>query len=230
MARSTSIVFKFKGTIGELTFVKSRRYQPHVRLKRGTIKPAVLNEKMEASRQLLLSCNKQAKLLFDSLRDEPHDGSLWSRLVKVFFHAAEAGVKPHVGLFRNLECSLKHTLEPIAGDFKYHNKLQLMQEKKRLKINIDLKAHPVVPQTPFEGSYQLRVVVLFPDFEKGTMMKEVATGPVTSLKQSLKSVMLTVPCPSAKAAYIVLANVVPIMKGKPEDLESMAAMAVVATS
>ncbi|NII23794.1 hypothetical protein HB364_01795 [Pseudoflavitalea sp. X16] len=230
MARSTSILFKFKGTIGELTFVKSRTYKPHVRLKRGTIKPAVLNEKMEASRQLLLSCNKQAKLLFDALRDEPHDGSLWSRLVKTFFHAAASGKVPDVRLFRNLECDVKHPLEPIAGSFQHHNKLQLKQEKKKLTIAIQLKSHPVVPQDPFPGDYRLRVVVVFPDFDNHSYQKEVATGPVTSLKHPLKPVNVQVPVPSAKAAYLVLVSVEAIMKGKPIDLQSMAAMKVVATS
>jgi hypothetical protein len=230
MARNTSVIFKLKGTIGELTFVDSLRYQPHVRRKRGTLKPAVLNEKMEASRQLLLSCNKHAKLVFDALRNEPHDGSLWSRLVKIFFHAAEAGVAPHVGLFRKLECNLVHTLEPIAGNFDHHNKLQLKQEKKKLTIKIQLQEHPPVPQQPFEGDYQLRVVVLFPDFENNSYRKEVVTGPVTSLKKALKPVTLLVPSPSANAPYIVLMNVVTIMRGKPVPFQSMAAMRVVATA
>ena len=230
MARNTSIIFKLKGTIGELTFVDSVRYDPHVRRKRGTVKPAVLNEKMEASRQLLLSCNKHAKLLFDALRDEPHDGSLWSRLVKTFFHAAESGLAPHVGLFRKLECNLDHPLEPIAGNFDHHNKLQLKQERKKLNIHMHLQKHPPVPQQPYEGDYQLRVVVLFPDFENNSYRKEVATGPVTSLKKAIKPVTLIVPSPSAKAQYIVLVNVVTIMKGKPVKFQSMAAMKVVATT
>jgi hypothetical protein len=230
MARTTSIIFKFKGTIGELTFVKSRRYKPHVRRKRGTVKPAVLNEKMKASGELLLSCNKQAKLVFDALRDEPHDGSLWSRLVKTFFHAAESKVAPHVGLFRNLECNLGHPLQPITGSFENYHKIQLKQEGKKLKLNIQLRRHPAVPQKPFEAGYQLRMVVLFPDFENNTCRKEVVTGPVTSLKQKLKPVTLLAPSPSAKAAYMVLASVVPIMKGEPTKLQSMAAMKVVATA
>jgi len=45
----------WQGTIGSLTFVKSRRYKQHVRSKRGSIKPVEINKKLQENAHQLTS-------------------------------------------------------------------------------------------------------------------------------------------------------------------------------
>ncbi|MDF2187348.1 hypothetical protein [Paraflavitalea sp. CAU 1676] len=230
MASNTSVIFKLKGTIGELTFVKSRRYKPHVRRKRGTVKPAVLNEKMESSRQLLLSCNKHAKLIFDQLREEPRDGAMWSRLLKIIFHAAESGFPIDARLFQHLECNLLHPLKSITGEFGNYNKINVARDKKRLNIQVQLASAPKVPQKPFPGDYQLRLVVLFPDFENGLCIKKVEIGAPTSLKAALQPVEFSMTMPSATSQYLVFLQVQAIQKNRVYTSKATAALKVIASA
>lgn len=67
--------------------VNSAAYGKHKRSKRGTIKPAVLNDDLKASSEHLTRANVYAKLVKDALdpfRDKFQDGTMWSRLVKLF--------------------------------------------------------------------------------------------------------------------------------------------------
>ncbi|WP_315815930.1 hypothetical protein [Paraflavitalea speifideaquila] len=84
MAKNISAVFKFKGTLGNVTYVDSPTYGPHTRMERGTYTPISLNKTMKFCKDKLMTCNKQAKGIFDALKDEQRDGSLWWRLLSVF--------------------------------------------------------------------------------------------------------------------------------------------------
>ncbi len=84
MARNISTVFKFQGTLGNVTHVDSPTYGPHSRMERGTYTPITLNETMKQCKDTLMNCNKQAKAVFDALKEEQRDGSLWWRLLAIF--------------------------------------------------------------------------------------------------------------------------------------------------
>jgi hypothetical protein len=202
MARSVSTVFKFQGTLGEVTFVKSRRYKPHARMKRGTYTPITINETLKESKELLMHCNGNARLIFQPLREEHRDGTLWSRLLSMFFKQAKAGLKPTVNMFAGLECSTEHTLETLLDD-KYE--VIVTREKKKLSVAVNLQRHPHWESKNMRG-YDLSVVVLFPNFPKQTVKKEVA-GVDVSLATAPEPLVFDVPMPSANAPYLVLLGI-----------------------
>ena len=126
---------------------------------------------------------------------------------------------------RDLDCNLNHKLDELLP--MGHN-IVVKKEKRKLDIHVRLEGHPKVDdQIPREG-YQLRLVVIYPDFVKDKVRKEVVLGPVTKYKSPLKVMELEVPMPSAKTPYIVLMGVSPVVKGKPLTIQSDAAMKVVA--
>lgn len=225
MAKPISPIFKFKGTFDDVTFVNSKRYKPHLRRRKGTVTPFVMTDVLKESKNRLQSCNQQAKLIFHALRDEHHDGGLWSRLLSLFFAELKAGRKLNVGCLQNFECNLPHKLEDIiAGDYN----ISIKKEKKKLSIGMRLSNHPTVgDQIPRTG-YQLRLVVVYPDFVKGKFRKEVAMSEVTSYTSSLKTQELEVAMPSAKAPFVVLMGICPHVQGMGvRDIQSDAGMKVV---
>lgn len=224
MARTTSPIFKFAGTIADLTFVNSQRYKPHTRRKKGTVTPIVLTDALIESKDRLQLCNQQARPIFQALR-EYRDGSFWSRLVALFFRELKAGRKISVDCLRDLECNLTHKLdELISGGYN----ITVKKEKKKLGIQVLLQEHPMVNDKLPRDGYQLRLVVIYPDFLKGQVRKEVVLGPLTKYDSALEAVELEVPMPSGKSPYIVLMGVCPIIRGAEMKVMSDSGMKVVA--
>ena len=86
MAKIKSII-EISGTIGELTFVNSSAYPPHVRRKRGTFTPIVLNDGMKESALNQTLANQKAQLIYTPLKaftNGFNEGKLWSKLIKKF--------------------------------------------------------------------------------------------------------------------------------------------------
>lgn len=194
-------------------------------MKRGTYTPITINETLEESKQLLMQCNGNARLIFQPLREEHHDGTLWSRLLSMLFKQAKAGLKPTVSLFAGLECSLEHTLETLVED-KYE--VTVVPEKKKLTVTVDLQRHPKWESKNMRG-YDLSVVVLFPNFPKQTVKKEVA-GVDVSLKSAPEQIVFELPMPSANAPYLVLLGVEGYGQGKVGQQPSTRGLKVVKTS
>ena len=225
MARSVSKVFKFQGTLGEVTFVKSKRYEPHTRMRRGTYTEVTINETLKESKALLMKCNEHARLLFKPLREEHHDGSLWSRLLSTFFKQAKAGLKPTVQLFSKLECSTDHTLATLLRD---DYAVSVTREKKKMTVTVNLQRHPKWENNNIKA-YYLSVVVLFPNFQKQTVQKELVSADVL-VRSELESFVFEVPMPSANAPYLVLLGIEGYLQGRVGMQPSTRGLAVVKTS
>lgn len=228
MAKPISTIFKFKGTFDDVTHVNSKRYGPHTRRRKGTVTPFVMTDALQESKDRLQSCNQQAKLIFGALRDEHHDGGLWSRILSLFFKELKAGRKLSVGCLQDFECNLQHKLEEIiSGDFN----ISVKREQKKLHMGVGLSKHPkVTGKTPRTG-YHLRLVVIYPDFVKGKCRKEVAMSALTSYTSALQTHELEVPMPSAKAPFVILMGICPSVQGKGiMTFKSDAVMKVVLTS
>ena len=210
MARNISAVFKFKGTLGNVTHVDSPTYGPHTRMERGTYTPITLNKTMKQCKETLMKCNKQAKSLFDALKEERRDGSLWWRLLAIFFKRTKAGLQPHVSMLAGLECDMKHKLGDILG-----NAYEVAVERapKTMEVTITLHESPpkkdVKTKKVIKGMthYRLYVVVLYPNFPKDRVRKEIAAGEMTLFSGEPVPLKLEVAAPSATAPYILLLGI-----------------------
>lgn len=120
MAKMVSTVFKFQGTIEDVTFVNSKRYKPHVRAKKNSKTPFIMPPALAESKARLQSCNQYAKPIFQALRPEPRDGGLWSRIVSLLFAELKAGRPLGLECLKDLECNLQHPMaEVIAGGYDF---------------------------------------------------------------------------------------------------------------
>ena len=85
MAKNNSLFSDgFKGTLGGVTFVKSKRYGQHVRSKRGLYTKVKVNDSLKENNEQLSSAVSPAKLIFYAIRDEHKDGTLWNRLLNIY--------------------------------------------------------------------------------------------------------------------------------------------------
>ncbi len=133
MAKTISLITTgLQGTLGDITYVKSKRYGKHARTKRGTYKPATLNKKMKESSSRLSFANAPAKLIFDALRHDHKDGSLWSRLLSIYRKQVKDGVAPDIQCLAKLECNHDFKLDVLLSDYK----LQTVVDNNMLQVDV----------------------------------------------------------------------------------------------
>ncbi len=99
-------MFSFSGTFNEVTQVRSKLYGKHIRSRRGSKKPALINAAFQKSVELNKLANPVAKAIKDALapfREGFHDGSMWGRLVGLF--------KKHFRQYPNLDLSILQGFE-----------------------------------------------------------------------------------------------------------------------
>jgi hypothetical protein len=228
MAKNTSAIFKLQGTIDELTHVDSVAYGPHVRRKRGSVKEARLNKTMEESRKLLLTCNQHAKLIFQPLKQEHHDGSFWYRLLSLFFESAKDGKSFQLQSLQDFDCNIKYKLATLLLN---NYKISTKEVKKKLKVSLELGQHAIYEKVRDVLGYQVSMIAIYPDFVNKTWKKETASAPITSMESNLKPLTFELPMPAAKAPYILLLRIMgSVDKGKVIHQLNLSGLAVVKTS
>jgi hypothetical protein len=225
MPKNTSVIFKLQGTIDDLTFVNSQRYKPHVRRKRGSVKKATLNSTLNQHKDLIKIANRQAKLIFQSLKNEHHDGSFWTRLVPLFFKEVKAGNPFPLRNLLKLECSKVHKLDMLLG---INYSIAVTVAEQQLQVAVELKEQPTFKHDSCLRGYELAVIALYPDLKEETCGKEVATAPIVPLKSELQPHHFELPMPSSEAPFVLLLRIAAsIDRGKTTNQPNLNGLAVV---
>lgn len=205
MAKTTGIINReLSGSLGDLTFVNSKAYEPHLRRKRGTVKEAVLNTAMVESKNRLLHVNQIASLIFKSISNEHKDGKLWSNLLSILRLQLKDYNFNDVSCLLNLECHTKRTLSKmLRGGWEVKT-----AEVSKCQLRIDLH----LPNTPeYENKYlpefQITMHVIFPDFTGIKLKKEVACGEVLKRLNCPKEFSYVVSIPAKATEYAVFMKV-----------------------
>lgn len=210
MAKSRSSIFKFQGTIEDLTFVNSKRYKPHVRARKNSKTPFVMTAALAESKDRLQECNHYLRPVFQALRTEVYHGALWSRLVKALFATLKAGQPLGLTCLQGFDCNLQHKLSELfirGYDF------SATAAQNQLHVRVQLRQHPAVNDELPRTGYQVRLVAIFPDAANGAAHKEVVLGPLTKYDAALEAVELTVPLPSAEAPGMLLLGITTHLQG-----------------
>lgn len=202
MARFYPNLGIISGTYQEQTFVKSARYGVHLRSKRGTHRPAVLNEMMQASSIGMGSASGAAKLVFDQVRHVHKDGGLWPKLVSVFKQQLGVDGGFGVGNLKGLECSEDHSFAKLAPGFMW--RVVVAQNAAELGISCVLSDRPRFLKKQYLDGYQLTVRVMWLNFETGFAQTDVHAGPVTGLDDAVRVLAFSVGVPNGAKAYVVL--------------------------
>ena len=204
MAKGSNIVTNgLSGNLHDLTFVNSKRYGPHVRSKRGTIKPAKLNAVMEKSSHLMARANVPAKAIFDAVRTIHKDGELWNKLVVIFRQQLITGRAFHIDSLPDLECHEKFTLDKLICSTSYKISHQLQGDS--LHIQLSLKTHPDWSYLGWKHRFQYRLsmVIVFPDLKTGRFEREIIHGPVSQFTNPVQPVSFEVSVPDPANEYLL---------------------------
>lgn len=225
MARNTSAVFQFQGTIENVTHVKGGRYKDHVRAKKYTHTPFTMPVALAKSRDLLQLCNKYTQPIFQAIRREVYDGDLWSRLVSLQFAELKAGRPLGLECLKGFECNLQHKMtDVIAGGYDFSATVSQNQ----LGIYVRLHEHPKVDDKLPRTGYQLRFVLIAPDPINGPAYKQVALGPLTKYGAELEAVDIPITLPAGGGPCLLLMGIVPHLQAEgPCSVQSDSGMQVV---
>lgn len=227
MAKLIPSVIKMRGSIYDVTIVRSRRYKPHVRARRGTYTPVSINADLEQSKEQLLSSNKPAKLIFDAVRTEHKDGGLWTDLLAVFRKQLKEDKGFSLKGLLKLECSRKYSLDKVLH---HQFSVEVATKRKKMQVTVQLQQHPEWKKQNFLDGYQLSITVVFPDFKKDRFKKETMRAAVVSFKDELKPYHFEVPMPATTAPWILFLGVAGAERGKASDVPTTKGMAVVKVS
>jgi hypothetical protein len=116
--------------------VDSKAYGKHHRNKRGTHKPAGVNDSFKEASKVLLSGSGAAKLIKDALdpfRKNFYDGSLWSRLLSHFYKELE--MKQAID-FRSLEAFGLYKGQTLSNVLGFELKVTTDPDRSTVKVHL----------------------------------------------------------------------------------------------
>ncbi|MDF2193738.1 hypothetical protein [Paraflavitalea sp. CAU 1676] len=206
MAKPRSSIFRFQGTIEDVTHVKSKRYGDHTRARKNSKTPFVMTEALAESKARLQECNGYARPVFQAMRAYGYHGGLWSDLVSRLFAELKAGRPMSFRCWKDLDCNLPHKLGDL---FKWGYDFSATRGQNELRVQILLKKHPFYEDHLLRTGYQVRVVCLFLAEGDATVHKQVAMGPLTTYDGSLEPVELSIPLSATCATYLVMLGITP---------------------
>lgn len=211
MAKTYSIITTgFQGTLGGVTFVRSRRYGKHARAARGSIKPATLNDRMKESSERMAAANIPAKLIFDALKEDHKDGTLWIRLLSIYRKQVKEGLGPDIQCLAKLECSIESSLHTIVSDYKVSSSIA----DGLMKVDLQLKHEPSWKKAKYLTGYQASIIALFVDMKKMEMDGSMGSGTITSFGEELKPMHFEFEIPTMAKEYLLLLKVEGAENGK----------------
>lgn len=172
----------------DLTLVKSKTYGDHTRAKRGTYKPALLNDALQKSGVSLLAGNKAAKTIFDALAPYRADfggGQLWQHLVSVFKKQASSETGMNIGALRGLDIHDTYLLRKLAFPV-----AEVLRKEEKLVVEIKLPSWPVFRNKKYINGFRMQVVFIFCDENLSAAESEDAWSALIGLpsKQTEKEV------------------------------------------
>jgi hypothetical protein len=212
MAKSRSIL-ELQGTISNLTFVDSRTYGKHVRVKRGTRKPADVNDSFKENSNYLIGANAPARMIKAAL--DPYCknfgyGQLWQRLVSLFRAQLKEQGRTNLSGLEGLEVNTQYPF----GKFMLIKATATVDVKEAaLQVTLSYDSPPVFKKSKHIDGYRLSVIAIYPDMKTGIATTAVATSPVTDLKSKLKELQFQLQLPPEAKEYLLCVKLEGMEKG-----------------
>ena len=229
MAKSNSL-FKLQGTIGETTFVQSTTYGDHVRAKRGTYKPATINDALKRESSILLKANVPAKIIKDSidLYRSPFmkGGSLWPRLVSLFRKQFKETGKFD---FTKLDRFEIYADQPFARLLYVDPKITVNPKKSALHVNVNFVKHPNFRKVKDVDGYQLTVIVIFPDLKKKSAKTDASVSQIFQLADEVIPFQTKLTIPPKARTFVVCLGIQSCSRGKVNLFRTTSGLTVIGT-
>lgn len=176
MAKNRSRIFKLQGTIEDVTFVNSKRYDPHTRARKHSKTPFVMTVPLAISKDRIQECNQYLKPIFQAMRPEVYEGGMWAQMVSLQFAQLKTGLPLGLSCYENFECNIQHRLAEALGN---GYDLSATREQNQVHVRICLLGAPTVKDNIPRTGYQLRVVAIGPGTSE-VAFKHIGLGPVTA--------------------------------------------------
>jgi hypothetical protein len=225
MAKSTSLI-TLRGTLGEITFVKSPTYGDHVRAARGTRKKAEVNATFKSKNEILKRANIPAKMLNDVVKRDAKvlGGRLWSKLVQVFMDQ----LKESDGIdFSKLQPFEVHPRYRFDRFLALEPSIKVDKKKRVLMVTASYGDHPTFERSSFIDGYQLTVTGIFPDLAKKTTRTVVVKSEMLGLTGNVAPLDMQLDIPRTAKTFIVCIKIEGCVKGKANNTPATQGMRVV---
>ncbi len=167
MAKAKRSLLGLSGTIGGLTHVQSGAYGYHVRLPRGTIKPAHVNNVLEQNAGRAKKVTAFAKQLHYCFKDMAKDfiqRQLWQAMLKRMFAVKTTSVHELLLSMEELELNKAYKLEKILGTVP---PVKVTSRNNRVNIQMSPLPKPDFPGKGSGDSYRYELFITWID-GKGT--------------------------------------------------------------
>jgi hypothetical protein len=226
MAKSQSLI-KLQGTIGALTFVNSSAYGEHVRARRGTYKPALVNASLKREGKMIVMANIPAKIFKDAI--DPYrapflGGTLWSRLVSFFRKQLKTEGKFDFSKLKHFEIQERYPLDSFIN---VHSTVSANKKTAKLKVEVRYDHHPKFKKVKNIDGYVLTVIGIFPDLKKKTAQTSSVASKVFRITGPLSRFLAELNLPPKTKEYIVCLKLEAYIRDKPSNTYTTMALCVI---
>src|SRR5688572_11432899 len=163
MAKTKRSLLGLSGTIGGMTHVQSSTYGYHVRLPRGTIKPAPVNNVLEQNARRAKKVTAVAKQLHYCFKEIGKDfiqRQLWQVMLKQMFAAKTTSVYELLHSIEGLELNKAYPLEKIVG---IPPPLKVTSKNNRVNVQMSSLPKPHFPGDVSGDSYRYELYITWID-------------------------------------------------------------------
>jgi hypothetical protein len=226
MAKSQSII-KLQGTIGGLTFVNSSAYGDHVRARRGTYKPAVVNARLKQEGKMTVMANVPAKIFKDAIdpyRGQFVGGTLWSRLVSFFRKQIKTEGTFDFSKLKRFEI---HERYPLDSFISAHSTVSTNKKKSKLEVEIRYNHHPQFKKVKYIDGYALTVIGIFPGLKKTPAQTSSVASKVFKMTGPISPFVAELNLPPKAKTYILCLKLEAYIKDRPSNTCTTTALCVI---
>lgn len=195
--------------------VNSKAYGVHQRRKRGTVKPADVNDSFKAASRMLLTGSRLARLVknaIDPYRKPIYDGTLWSRMLSQFYRQAKQSGQLDFRAIEGLEMNREHPLVNIMN-FRMASSTDMARTMLHVMFNRIQFHFP--PSIQGIENAVLEPVVLFVDVT-GTSVHAAASPPV-SLTLAENQCAFAIGIPENTATVMICLMCKAVVHGQPTN-------------
>lgn len=212
-------------TISDKVIVKSRTYGDHLRAKRGSKTEAKLNDSLQQSCLDLQMANKAAQLIkaqLDPFRTNFKGGLIWNKLVKNF--KKQHSLKQPFSVIGLSDTEIWE-LYPLSRFGAYYHVYTEINNG-YIKLNLSSSRHPNFKRS-FIDSYQISILVIFPDFHKMEAHTEVGVSDLIYNSSSPATVLFEIPIPPNYNQYLIILKLESTENGKLNDNVTVKGMKII---
>ena len=158
--------------------------------------------------------NLHAKIFKDAIdpyRKKLEDGTMWSRLIRMFLQQFDVHGKFDFSKLEPFEIHGKYTFEHLL---KSEPKITIDRKKCVLLVSPSYDKHPLFKKSAPVDAYQFCVTGVFPDLKKKTAKAVTENSEVINRNDKIEPLNIQLPIPRGAKSFLVCIRIDGCRKGK----------------